>query len=252
MSFLSNIFKKASPALKPLVDLSGLSVDMHSHILPGIDDGAQTMEDSIAMILELKKLGIHKAITTPHVMVDSYRNTPEIILQKQAEVQAELKARNIEFQLEVSAEYYLDEGFDYYLATDQIIPLSGKYVLFETSYMSRPNSLERQVFDLKMKGFIPVLAHPERYTFMYDDFSKYQALRDFEILFQVNLGSYCGMYSPTAKKIAHFLAEKGWIDFLGTDAHNFRHIQMYKQALGEKDVIQLINSGKLLNNLLLK
>jgi tyrosine-protein phosphatase YwqE len=226
-------------------------VDMHSHFLPGIDDGADNLDDSLEIIKGLMELGYTKAIATPHIMGDFFKNTPEIILKKLLEVKDHLKKNNIDFQVEAAAEYYLDEMFIEKLDKgDPLLSFGNKYLLFETSYINQPGYLPEAIFKLKSLGYKPVLAHPERYTYLYSGFDKFKEIFEREIYFQLNINSLAGYYSPAARKFAVKLIENNMVHFAGTDAHGPRHLIALKKAMDDKHYKKLLDLN-LLNNTLL-
>ena len=208
--------------------LASLQVDMHSHLLPGLDDGAETVADSLNLLRELRTLGFRKLIMTPHVMGDFYKNTPEGIRAALAELQAAtITAGLADMTLECAAEYYLDEWLGQRLAEgSELLSFGGekRYVLFETSYMNEPFNLQATIFELKAAGYQPVLAHPERYTYYYGRFAEIRKLRqEYGVLLQLNLNSLAGYYSPTARHVAEQLIDEKLVDFVGTDTHHLRH-----------------------------
>lgn len=232
------------------VDLSQLAVDLHSHLIPGIDDGAKTIEDSIKLILELKALGFHKIITTPHIMSDYYRNNSESINSGLYALRAELKNRNIDIEIEAAAEYYYDEYFLELLKTDNLLTIHKEYLLFELSYLTKPSGIDEVIFQIQTKGLKPILAHPERYPYLkMADYAKYKEAGCF---FQMNILSLTGHYGEQAKNIAKQLIEFGYIDFIATDLHHMHHIQLIKKnALRNEKLLDLISFGSLKNRELL-
>jgi protein-tyrosine phosphatase len=248
MSILSNIF--GSSRLKDPVDLSAVGTDMHSHFIPGIDDGAKTLEDSLNLIRSMQELGYKKLITTPHIMADYYKNTPEIINKGLEEVRAELRKNNVNIQLEAASEYYLDFDFERKMNEEALLTLGKNYVLFEVSYMHPPENLNNIIFQLILKGYKPVLAHPERYNFWHNDFEKYKEIIDKGALLQMNINSLTGYYSIPTKKIAERMIKEGMVSFLGSDCHHAGHINLLQKVVYEKPLKELIDSGKLLNSTL--
>jgi protein-tyrosine phosphatase len=243
---LFNFFKKNTRLQVP-VELSRLNCDIHSHFIPGIDDGAKTMEDSIRMLSEMYQLGYKKVITTPHIMSDYFKNTPEIIFDGLEKVRTALNAANIPIQIEAAAEYYLDFDFERKLTEEKILTFGDKYVLFEISYLNPPDNLFPIVFKMQTLGYKPVLAHPERYNYFHTDFSVYESFIEKGILLQLNINSLTGYYSDSTKKIAEQLINKNMISFLGTDCHHEGHIGLLKKVVYEKPLLKLIESGTLLN-----
>ena len=146
----------------------GIDVDMHSHLIPGIDDGAKTLEDSIGLIRGLQDLGFKKIITTPHIYKEHYPNTKAGILRGLEELKKGLIDANIDIAIEASAEYFMDDHFESLIDKNEILPLNGKdgkYVLVEMSFFGMPPKLEDYLFKIQLKGYTPILAHPERYLF---------------------------------------------------------------------------------------
>ncbi|MDB9775439.1 histidinol phosphatase [Vicingaceae bacterium] len=246
MSFFSRIFKRKEQLLEP-ADLSVLKTDFHSHLIPGIDDGAQTMEDSILLIQGLQSLGFEKIITTPHCMSDFYKNTPSIIQEGLANVKEELKNRGIDVELEASAEYYLDDDFERKIDEGEIIPFGDNYILFELPFLAEPQNFNEVVFKLQSMGYRPILAHPERYGFYYNNFETYQDFVDRGIYLQVNMMSLMGHYSPETQKIAEKMIDRGLISFIGSDLHNDRQLPLLTHASKMPYLHQLLSSGKLKN-----
>lgn len=244
---LLNIFSKKPKRLSIPVDLSVLGCDIHSHFIPGIDDGAKTLEDSIQMITEMHKLGYKKIITSPHIMSDYYRNTPEIILSGAKKVKQALEEVNVPIEIDAVSEYYLDYDFERKLDEEKLLTFGNNYLLFEISYMNPPDNLYHVIFKMQLLGYKPVLAHPERYNFWHTDFEKYEAFLDKGVLLQMNINSLTGYYSPATKKIAEQMIDKNMISFVGTDCHHMGHINLIKQVVYEPYLEKLIGSELLLN-----
>jgi tyrosine-protein phosphatase YwqE len=247
MKIFSNIFGKNTKTDFP-ADLSVLRCDVHSHFIPGIDDGVKTMNESVSLIREFERLGYKKLITTSHILSDSFRNTPQIISAGVELVRAALKTENITVEIEGAGEYYVDFDFSRKIEEEKLLTFGKNYLLFEISFVNPPDNLTHIIFQLQSKGYKPVLAHPERYLFWSRDFEKYEQLKEKGVLFQLNINSLAGYYSREAKKIAEQLIEKNMIDFVGSDCHNLRHLNVIKsKAVYEKALHKLIESGKLLN-----
>ena len=240
---LFNAFRKKED---PLAGYGDLGVDMHSHLIPGIDDGAKTIEDSIALIKELQSLGFRKLITTPHIMSDYYRNTPENILGGLAEVKKAAAEEGIEIELEAAAEYYVDDGFVKKLESEKLLTLGDNHLLFEISYINCPDNINDIIFRMMVLGYKPVMAHPERYPFWYTNFEQYQRFHDQGVLLQLNINSLSGYYGIEAKKTAEKLIEHGLVSLLGTDCHHLRHIEGLKRGLKEKSLKKVLGA-ELLN-----
>ncbi|MEA2072542.1 MAG: CpsB/CapC family capsule biosynthesis tyrosine phosphatase [Campylobacterota bacterium] len=245
LASLSSLFKKNNKFMQ------NYSVDLHSHLIPGIDDGSKSMNESIELILGLKALGFTKLITTPHIMRHRYANTSEIILSRLDDVREELKRQEIDIELEAASEYYLDEHLLELINKRDILTFGENYLLFEMSYTLKPLNLESVIYEMKVAGYQPVLAHPERYFFMHEDFSIYKRLKEQGLLFQVNLNSFGGYYSKPVQKVAHALMEKGWIDFLGSDTHKSSHLEHFRKNLNSKILKKIFEKNTILNNQLI-
>ncbi len=246
MGWFSKLFKKEE--ILPPADISGLYTDVHSHLIPAIDDGSKSLEDSIQMLKTFKEMGYSKIITTPHVMSDFYKNTPEIILGGMELVKAELKKQNIQIELEAAAEYYLDETLEAKIEDGSLLTFGNNYVLFELPFMTEPPNLASFIFELQTNGYRPILAHPERYGFWYKDFERYRELKEKGVLLQLNILSIVGHYGPEAQKIAEQMIAENLISFLGSDCHNVMHQKGIEHARTKKYFHKLINSGYLKNS----
>jgi protein-tyrosine phosphatase len=248
MGTFGNIFN--SNKLKHPVDLAWLGADMHSHLIPGIDDGAENMEQSLVLIHSLYDLGYKKIITTPHIIADYFKNTPEIIRNGLDKVKAAVAQAQIPVKIEAAAEYLYDESFQKKYLTEELLTFGNKYILIECSAFVPPFNFYQVLWDLRLKGYNPILAHPERYGYWHDDFEHYVALKDREILFQVNLPSLSGYYSPQVRKIAEKLIENNMVEFTGSDLHNMETVLQVDKSRYSPYLEKLYNSGKLLNNTL--
>lgn len=221
-------------------------IDIHSHLLPGIDDGAKDLDNSIDLIQKMSSYGVKNFITTPHVLGDLYPNTPEIIKNKLKEVQSELIKRNINnISIKAAAEYMMDEEFSTILEKGEILTLKDNLVLVEMSYFSPPNNLFDILFQLGLKGYKPVLAHPERYNSYHNNFRIYQKLKNAGCLFQLNLLSLTENYGKEVKKTTERLLKENMYDFVGTDTHHFNHLDSLKKISTKKNLTKI---EKLLEN----
>lgn len=228
MGFFSNIFGKSK---QQLADYSAFKADMHSHLIPGIDDGSPTLDESVELVKQLQALGFSKLITTPHIMSDFYKNTPEIILSGLEKLRVRLKEEEINVAVEAAAEYYMDAAFASKLHEGNILTFGNKFLLFEISYINYPENFKDIVFQIQTHGYTPVLAHPERYPFWYGSFNEYYNIRNMGMLIQINVNSLSGYYGPQAKSIAEKLVDNNMVDFIGTDTHNRKHIEALKKTL---------------------
>ncbi|MEE4176570.1 MAG: CpsB/CapC family capsule biosynthesis tyrosine phosphatase [Bacteroides sp.] len=232
------------------VDLSPLVTDMHSHLIPGIDDGAPDMATVLALLEQLAGLGYQKVITTPHIMADLYKNTREIIEKGEREVKKAIEKAGINIEFHATAEYLIDEGFAPLIASKEVMTFGQNYVLVELPYYSPPQNLSELLFEMQVAGYRVILAHPERYVYWHHNFSKLEELKDREVFFQLNTISLSGYYSLTTKKISEKLIDAGMIDFLGSDLHSFQYLKLLEKSLFEPALEKLLNSGKLKNQTL--
>lgn len=224
---------KSKPALKDLIPDD--HVDIHSHLLPGMDDGAKTFEDSLRLTQALQNFGVTQFITTPHIIQYVWENTHEQIVTNKNSTVLELKNNNINLPFQVAAEYLMDDQFVRLFQSHDLLTLKENYVLVEMSYINAPIQLYTILFDLQVAGYIPVLAHPERYLFYHNNFSEYQKLKKAGCLFQLNLLAVVGYYGEGITKIAEQLLQKGMYDYVGSDVHHDNHIAAFDKKIKIKD-----------------
>ena len=239
------LFKKKK--LSEPVDLRGLKTDMHSHLVPGIDDGAPDMETAITLIKQFAALGYKKLITTPHISSDIYKNNPQIIQEGLFDVRRTLEQENINIKIEAAAEYLIDEGFAKLLEEGDLQTFGDKFILVELPYFNAPPNLFDMTFELQIKGYKIILAHPERYLYWYGELHRFQELKDRGIYFQLNMLSLSGHYSGEVRKMAEKLIDSDMIDFLGSDMHNTYYMNLFIKTLREPYLKKIVDSGKLLN-----
>lgn len=221
----------------PLTDLFTDSfVDIHSHILPGIDDGAKNIDTSIKLISKMYSYGIKNFIATPHVLGDVYPNSTKTILEKLELVKKALKENGYEdINISASAEYMMDEQFSARLEKNDIIPLKDNLILVEMSYFNAPYNLYEVLFEIQLKGYKPILAHPERYNFYHNDFESYYKLKKAGCLFQLNILSLTEQYGKNVQKISKELLKLDMYDFIGTDTHHNNHLDLMTKIGTEKN-----------------
>lgn len=229
MGLFSNLFKKKE--VLPPFDLGRFKSDMHSHLIPGIDDGAQDMDQTIAMLAKFESLGYKKVVTTPHIMTDSFPNNPEIILSGLEKVKNEIKKVGIEIEIEAAAEYYFDETLMPKIKNKELLTFGDNYVLVEFAFHSPPQFLDQLFFELKTHGYRPVIAHFERYLYYLGKIDKAEKWRSEGINIQINLNSLFGQYGPEVQKQAEKLIDEGQFDFVGTDCHRIEHLMILEKNL---------------------
>lgn len=223
-NFITSLFKHTSE--------KEYTVDLHSHLIPGIDDGVKTLDESLILIRKMKELGFKKLITTPHVMSHRFPNTQDSIKKGFEELYNEVSKRNIDIELEYAAEYYVDEHFLEQVKKDEILSFGEKnYVLFEMSYTVEPIYIESIVFELQSRGYTPIMAHPERYIYYTKNIDKLKSLKQKGIELQINVNSIGGFYGRKVKTAVDNLIDSKMVDFLGSDTHNRKYLDMLEKVL---------------------
>ena len=230
-------FSKNKAVLKDLIP--DHHVDIHSHLLPGIDDGARTIADSIRLTKALQSFGISQIITTPHIIQHVWDNTKEGIQVLEKETVTHLATTNLNMPFKAAAEYLMDDQFVRLFQSQKLLTLKDNYVLVEMSYINAPIQLYTILFDLQVAGYIPVLAHPERYLFYQNNFEEYKKLKRAGCIFQLNLLAVVGYYGGQISKTAEKLLAAGLYDYVGSDVHHDNHIEAFSQKIMIKDVVPL-------------
>lgn len=248
MSFLKNIFSK-KPKLDP-IDFSILGTDLHSHLIPGIDDGSKSLEDSLNMLKRFSELGYKKVITTPHIMSDFYKNTPEIILGGLEKVKEAIQKENIDIKIEAAAEYYLDFSFEELIDQKNILSFGDNHVLFELSFSNEPPRVKEAIFKLQTEGYKPIMAHVERYPFYFNQWDTIEDFKNRGCLIQLNINSLSGQYGPAVKKMAEDLIDRDWVDVIGSDCHHMGHLEIMESLRTNPYLHKIANKDNLLNKAL--
>jgi tyrosine-protein phosphatase YwqE len=236
---------KSKPVLKDLIPDN--YIDIHSHLLPGIDDGAKNLDDSLRLIKALQGFGTKQFITTPHIIQYFYDNDFQSIKSNEALFNKNLEQNNISTPISAAAEYMMDECFVKLFQSGELLTLKENYVLVEMSYLNPPIQLYSIIFELQVAGYIPVLAHPERYTFYHNNLNEYKKLTNAGCLFQLNLLSVVGYYGAGIASIADYLLKNGLYNFVGSDVHHNNHIAAFEKKIVIKDskpLIEIINNNQ--------
>jgi len=220
-------FFRQKPYLSDLI--SDDYIDIHSHLLPSIDDGAKTIDNTISLIKGLEEIGFKKFITTPHVMAEVWNNSRVQIEKKYNKTIIEITIPKIEQQFKAAAEYMIDAQFSELFKKEPLLTLKENFVLVEMSYLNPPFKLHETLYDLQTAGYQPILAHPERYNFYQNSLNDYKKLKDMGCLFQLNLLSTVGYYGPNVAKATELLLKNGLIDFVGSDVHHQNHLESLKK-----------------------
>lgn len=222
-------FSKPKPSLADLIPED--YVDIHSHLLPGIDDGAKDNENSLSLINSLKGYGFSQFITTPHILPGVWNNTKQGIQETEQAAHTYLKGQGMGNPFKAAAEYMMDDTFIKLFKAESLLTLKDNYVLVEMSYLNPPLQLYDILFELQIAGYKPILAHPERYLFYHLKFDEYNKLKKAGCLFQLNLLSVTGYYGAGVTKTAEKLLDSNMIDFTGSDVHHERHIEAFKNKI---------------------
>jgi len=223
-----NFFRKKLPALPD----KAIHVDIHSHLLPGLDDGVQTYEESLEILKKFESLGYHKVITTPHVMGDIFINSNQDIQDKLMELRDRISHAQLIIKVEAAAEYYLDETLVKRIESQEdFLTFGSNYLLFETSYMNEPIFFHDIIFKLSSLGYRPVLAHPERYLYLQENPEQIEDLINRGLYMQLNVNSLEGYFSLGAKMIARRMVKNRQVNFVGSDCHNLNHLEILEQVI---------------------
>ena len=242
-------FKKKS---HPPLNLGWLCTDMHSHLIPGIDDGAKDIAESLQMIRGLIDLGYKKLITTPHVLWEIYPNTSEIIINGIGELKTEVAKEGIVIELHAAAEYFMDEHFEEQLKKKTpLLCIKDNMVLVEFSMVTAPFELQKIIFEMQMQEYQPVLAHPERYTYLGRSLSTFEDLKTAGCIFQLNLLSLTGYYGRSVQELAEYLLKNNYYDLAGTDLHHSQQLAAMQKLASSPVYSAMKDSGFIRNSSLL-
>jgi len=216
-------------------------VDIHSHLLPGIDDGAKNLDNAIELIKRMSSFGINNFRTSPHVLAEVWENSSDTINQKANLLRDELKTRGLNHvNITAAAEYMMDDNFSKLLEKNDILTLKDNYVLVEMSFFNAPYNLYEILFEIQRKGYQPILAHPERYKYYHLNFEEYQKLIDAGCLFQLNLLSLAKeQYGKPVYETALKLLKENKYTFVGSDTHHNRHLNLMEKIATKKNKILL-------------
>lgn len=229
------------------VDLSVLHTEIHSHLIPGIDDGSPDMETSLTLLKELESLGYKKIITTPHVKTEFFQNDVTRLDDLCSSLQRAAKFEGIKLEIEVGAEHLLDDGVTQRLKDGLFKTFGDNYLLVEIPFVSPPFGLDSYIFELQLAGYKLILAHPERYLYWYNDFNQFVRLKDSGVLFQVNIMSLGNYFGKDVLSLAKKLIDNNMVELLGTDTHAIKHIEATRKACSSPILKKLIESGRIIN-----
>ena len=255
MSFFANLFglknKANADNVRTLGKLSFLEVDMHNHLLPGIDDGSKNVEQSINLIKGLHNIGFNKFICTPHIMDGVHNNNKATISTAYKSLMKSIIDGGHKVEIFAAAEHMIDDGLNHLIAKDNLCVMPGGYVLIEMSYLSESKAIFQIISDIQKLGYKPILAHPERYNYYHYDFNMYKQIKDAGCLLQLNLLSISRYYGTEVKVAALTMLKSGMYDFVGTDTHNEKHLRALQDVVSKYPVRDLLRTCKILNPSLL-
>jgi protein-tyrosine phosphatase len=233
-----------------IADFSVLKTDMHSHILPGIDDGSPNVETSIQLIKELQDIGYSSFIATPHIYKELYPNNIDTINTALQQLKAAIQKAGLQVHIEAAAEYMVDESFEKELESDDLLLFAGNKILVEMSALSPSSNLYECFFKLQLKGITPVIAHPERYLFLSGTRHVFHEWMDRGYDLQVNILSLAGFYGNQVKDLANYLLKENLVHYLGTDAHNIQQVQALKSSLKTKEIQKILSDYTFYNDVI--
>lgn len=210
-------------------------MDIHSHLVPGIDDGVKTNQEALQLMTQLNQIGFQHFITTPHIIHNVWNNTHTIIEEGEQSVNNFLSENSTKLKVKAAAEYMMDTYFIELLQKEKLLTLKEDYIVVEMSYLNPPIQLLEILFEIQVAGYKPILAHPERYLFYHNNFDTYQKLKKTGCLFQLNLLSVVGYYGESVAKTAQKLLANHLIDFVGSDVHHHNHVQSFENRVVLKE-----------------
>jgi tyrosine-protein phosphatase YwqE len=229
-------------------DFRLLGADMHSHLLPAIDDGSPDLETSVKLINGLRELGFKKLITTPHVMQGMYPNTRDNILERFNALKDHLGREKVDIEIDVAAEYFLDDNLQRLLANKEpLLTIGNNLVLVEFSMASEPFDFKELLFEMQMQNYQPVIAHPERYIYHERNKEFFEDLKIAGYFFQLNIMSLAGAYGKSVNDLARYFLKHQYYELAGTDLHSPQQLVHLHHSSISHGLKELIDSGKLLN-----
>ena len=243
-----NIFQRKSKKDAKLF----YTTDVHSHILPGVDHGSQSVEESLEMLQAQLDMGISHVMCTSHVTAETFENTPESLTAAYEELKNAIAREGLPINIYVSAEYRIDEYWTQEYEAGHLLPLPGNHVLLENSFAQELIGIDNMMCDLQVKGYRPILAHPERYRYYNDRRDRYKTLHNASVKFQINILSLAGYFGKGARERALWLIQNNLCDMLGSDMHNMEHAQIIKEYIGSRDWRKLCEKynlpGRIIND----
>lgn len=250
MNILSKLFLKEPKALdisKIANKLAFLEIDMHNHLLPGIDDGSKSVEDSLELIMGMQNLGLNRFICTPHIMQGVHENTSLTIESAKDQLIHYLNQKNNTATIFGAAEHMIDDHLQELVKQNNLSAMPGGYVLIEMSYLAESSALLQTIYDIQDLGYKPILAHPERYNYYHYNFDKYNKIKETGCLFQLNLLSISRYYGVEVKSTALTLLKSGMYDFVGSDVHHTKHLKALQEVVAKYPIEDMLKHCTILN-----
>ncbi len=243
------LFRKKKYEPIPIFEVLG--TDMHCHLVPKVDDGSKCIEESVECMKALASVGYKKMILTPHFQTPRFENNEDDIVRRYEEMKRQAADMGVEIDIcGIGGEYRIDSGFAKRLENPRFLQIGGKYVLVEFSLHQQMMGCDEMIFDMQMKGYEVILAHPERYPYLNVGGSRMEQLKNQGVFFQVNVLSLGGFYGEEAKRRAFEMVEGGLVEFLGTDTHNSMYAQALIDLTHNRKVEKLLMNHEFLNKTL--
>ena len=245
------IYKKSKESKMSDFDFGQVAVDFHSHLIPSVDDGVQSIEDTAAILQVLYNHGYKKIFTSPHIMGEKYTNRKSDLLERLELIRQHDLVKEIPIDIDVIAEYLLDEQFEDLLKDNDFLTIQDKYILIETSMNCDFPFVRDYVYELRKKGYKPILAHPERYRYIHsekDALEVYQNMLDWGIEFQLNLFSLVGIFGAEARKTAEMLIDNELYTYACSDIHRPSQLVHFEELKQNKYLHSMLETNQINNN----
>lgn len=228
--------------------------DIHSHLIYGVDDGSRSIEESIEILQKLKQIGFDNVIITPHFIENSeYSSRNSEKEEKLLDIKNLLKSNDIDINIYIGNEIFINEDIKNLIEKGFVETLAGtNYLLIELPFHNKILNLEDVLYELKHKGYVPIIAHPERYSYFQENYKLVDELKEDGILFQSNYASIIGYYGKEAEKLLKYMLKHKYVDYLGTDIHridkicvidNFKKIEKLFNKIAGKDYYKQIKDN---------
>ena len=240
-----NLFKKK---YTPRPIFAALGTDMHCHLIPQVDDGSKCTEESIECLQTLTAVGYKKVYITPHFQHPRFPNDEDDIVRRYGDLLKAAREAGVEIEIAgIAGEYRIDSGFAPRLQNPRFLKVADKYVLVEFSLHQQMMGCDEMIFDMQMKGYEVILAHPERYPYLNIDGKRFEQLMNQGVYMQCNVLSLGGFYGDEAKRRALTMIERGWVSFLGTDTHNALYCQALRDLSCNRKIEKLLEKHEFMN-----